>query len=175
MVSQKVESRDRRRRGFEARRCSIHQPRHQFREDEGFWCCKSAGWRSAKSQCTISRRLTKKLLCFPIGTNSTRRKYTSKGRKTHDMATQEIPEWHCYRCVCCSFRPIECRPLTNPRLEQAMQQPSELSQQEIVDNLDPTEWARLDKVRNIGIAVRRTWLKRHREGRAQDLHQTGAH
>ncbi|KAF1350101.1 P-loop containing nucleoside triphosphate hydrolase protein [Delphinella strobiligena] len=38
-------------------------------------------------------------------------------------------------------------------LEQAMQQPSELSQQAIVDNLDPTEWARLDRVRNIGIAA----------------------
>jgi len=38
-------------------------------------------------------------------------------------------------------------------LEQAMQQPSELSQQAIVDNLDPKEWARLDRVRNIGIAV----------------------
>ena len=34
-----------------------------------------------------------------------------------------------------------------------MQQPSELSQQAIVDNLDPKEWARLDRVRNIGIAV----------------------
>ena len=42
------------------------------------------------------------------------------------------------------------------RLEQAMQQPSELSQQQIVDNLDPVEWARLDRVRNIGIAVRRS-------------------
>ncbi|KAL1297873.1 hypothetical protein AAFC00_006395 [Neodothiora populina] len=38
-------------------------------------------------------------------------------------------------------------------LEQAMQQPSELSQQAIVDNLDPAEWARLDRVRNIGIAA----------------------
>ena len=40
------------------------------------------------------------------------------------------------------------------RLEQAMQQPSDLSQDIIVDNLDPKEAARLDKVRNIGIAVR---------------------
>lgn len=34
-----------------------------------------------------------------------------------------------------------------------MQQPSELSQQAIVDNLDPAEWSRLDRVRNIGIAA----------------------
>lgn len=34
-----------------------------------------------------------------------------------------------------------------------MQQPSELSQQAIVDNLDPQEWSRLDNLRNIGIAV----------------------
>lgn len=34
-----------------------------------------------------------------------------------------------------------------------MQQPSDLSQDTIVENLDPKEAARLDKVRNIGIAV----------------------
>ncbi|KAF2088795.1 translation elongation factor G [Saccharata proteae CBS 121410] len=38
-------------------------------------------------------------------------------------------------------------------LEAAIQDPSQLSQQAIVDNLDPVELARLSKVRNIGIAA----------------------
>jgi len=38
-------------------------------------------------------------------------------------------------------------------LEQA-QDPNQLSQDTIVQQLDPQEQARLDKVRNIGIAVR---------------------
>ncbi|KAF2148732.1 elongation factor G 1, mitochondrial precursor [Myriangium duriaei CBS 260.36] len=38
-------------------------------------------------------------------------------------------------------------------LEKAMEQPSELAQETIVENLDPKEAARLDKVRNIGIAA----------------------
>ncbi|TKA76752.1 Elongation factor G, mitochondrial [Friedmanniomyces simplex] len=38
-------------------------------------------------------------------------------------------------------------------LETAVQDPSALSQEAIVDNLDPKEAARLDKVRNIGIAA----------------------
>ncbi|KAI7341712.1 hypothetical protein KC336_g23335, partial [Hortaea werneckii] len=37
--------------------------------------------------------------------------------------------------------------------EAAVQDPSTLSQEAIVDNLDPQEAARLDKVRNIGIAA----------------------
>jgi len=39
-------------------------------------------------------------------------------------------------------------------LEQAQEDPSQLSQDTIVQQLDPQEQARLDKVRNIGIAVR---------------------
>jgi len=39
------------------------------------------------------------------------------------------------------------------RLEQAKQDPSALTQEEIVENLDPAEWARLSRVRNIGIAA----------------------
>lgn len=42
------------------------------------------------------------------------------------------------------------------RLESAQQDPSQLSQETIVENLDPAEWARLQKVRNIGIAVGHT-------------------
>jgi elongation factor G len=38
-------------------------------------------------------------------------------------------------------------------LEQA-QDPTQLSQDTIIQQLDPKEQARLDKVRNIGIAVR---------------------
>jgi hypothetical protein len=38
-------------------------------------------------------------------------------------------------------------------LEQA-QDPNQLSQETIIQQLDPQELARLDKVRNIGIAVR---------------------
>jgi len=37
-----------------------------------------------------------------------------------------------------------------------MEQPLDLAQETIVENLDPKEAARLDKVRNIGIAVRIT-------------------
>lgn len=39
-------------------------------------------------------------------------------------------------------------------MEQASADPSTLSQETIVENLDPVEAARLSKVRNIGIAVR---------------------
>jgi hypothetical protein len=39
------------------------------------------------------------------------------------------------------------------RLEQATEDPSTLAQETIIQNLDPVEAARLDKVRNIGIAV----------------------
>ena len=38
-------------------------------------------------------------------------------------------------------------------LEAAAASPEGLSQAAIIDNLDPVEAARLDKVRNIGIAV----------------------
>jgi len=38
-------------------------------------------------------------------------------------------------------------------LEAAAASPDTLSQAAIIDNLDPVEAARLDKVRNIGIAV----------------------
>jgi len=38
-------------------------------------------------------------------------------------------------------------------LEAAAASPETLSQAAIIDNLDPVEAARLDKVRNIGIAV----------------------
>jgi elongation factor G len=38
-------------------------------------------------------------------------------------------------------------------LEQAQEDPSQLSQETIIQQLDPKEQARLDKVRNIGIAV----------------------
>lgn len=39
------------------------------------------------------------------------------------------------------------------RLEAASSNPETLSQEAIIDNLDPVEAARLSKVRNIGIAV----------------------
>jgi elongation factor G len=42
------------------------------------------------------------------------------------------------------------------RLEQATEDPSALTQETIIERLDPVEAARLDKVRNIGIAVRIT-------------------
>lgn len=41
-------------------------------------------------------------------------------------------------------------------LEAAAANPEALSQEAIIDNLDPSEAARLDKVRNIGIAVYNT-------------------
>ena len=41
----------------------------------------------------------------------------------------------------------------NCRLEQAAEDPSALTQETIIEKLDPVEAARLDKVRNIGIAV----------------------
>lgn len=41
-----------------------------------------------------------------------------------------------------------------PRLEKALDNPENLAQETIVANLDPIEAARLDKLRNIGIAVR---------------------
>lgn len=37
--------------------------------------------------------------------------------------------------------------------EHAAADPETLSQQAIIDNLDPKEWERLSRVRNIGIAV----------------------
>lgn len=40
-------------------------------------------------------------------------------------------------------------------MEKASADPSTLSQETIVENLDPVEAARLSKVRNIGIAVSR--------------------
>lgn len=40
------------------------------------------------------------------------------------------------------------------RLEKASNKPEELTQEAIIDNLDPKEWERLSRVRNIGIAVR---------------------
>lgn len=40
-------------------------------------------------------------------------------------------------------------------MEKATADPSTLSQETIVENLDPIEAARLARVRNIGIAVRR--------------------
>jgi hypothetical protein len=39
------------------------------------------------------------------------------------------------------------------RLEKAAADPEALSQDAIIQNLDPKEWQRLSKVRNIGIAV----------------------
>jgi hypothetical protein len=39
------------------------------------------------------------------------------------------------------------------RLEEAAE-PETLSQETIIDNMSPEEWARLSRVRNIGIAVR---------------------
>jgi hypothetical protein len=39
------------------------------------------------------------------------------------------------------------------RLEQAQEDPSQLSQEAIIEQLDPREQARLARVRNIGIAV----------------------
>ncbi|RJE16621.1 hypothetical protein PHISCL_11042, partial [Aspergillus sclerotialis] len=39
-------------------------------------------------------------------------------------------------------------------LDAAASNPESLSQEAIIDNLDPAEAARLDRVRNIGIAVR---------------------
>ena len=39
------------------------------------------------------------------------------------------------------------------RQEQAIENPEELSQDKIVQNVDPKEWDRLSRVRNIGIAV----------------------
>ena len=39
------------------------------------------------------------------------------------------------------------------RLEKAAADPEALSQDIIIQNLDPKEWQRLSKVRNIGIAV----------------------
>lgn len=45
--------------------------------------------------------------------------------------------------------------IANPvySLEAAASTPETLSQEAIIENLDPTEAARLDRVRNIGIAV----------------------
>ncbi|RMZ72278.1 elongation factor G mitochondrial [Pyrenophora seminiperda CCB06] len=45
------------------------------------------------------------------------------------------------------------RLIDNSRLEQAKQDPSTLTQEKIVENLDPVEWERLSRVRNIGIAA----------------------
>lgn len=44
------------------------------------------------------------------------------------------------------------------RLEQATEDPSALTQETIIQQLDPVEAARLDKVRNIGIAVRCAYI-----------------
>ena len=45
------------------------------------------------------------------------------------------------------------RRLRNIRQEQAIEDPEALSQETIVAKLDPKEWERLSRVRNIGIAV----------------------
>lgn len=48
--------------------------------------------------------------------------------------------------------------LTLDSLEKAKEQPQNLAQETIVANLNPVEAARLDKLRNIGIAVSQTVL-----------------
>jgi len=41
----------------------------------------------------------------------------------------------------------------NYSMDQAAADPDSLSQETIIENIDPKEWARLSRVRNIGIAV----------------------
>ena len=67
------------------------------------------------------------------------------------------PQCFCYRlCSVSSSSVLFIRShliyLSNS-LEAAAANPEALSQAAIIDNLDPVEAARLDKVRNIGIAV----------------------
>lgn len=60
------------------------------------------------------------------------------------------------RCSSCRVRSqsgITVLMLIVRRLEQAQEDPSQLSQERIIQQLDPAEQARLAKVRNIGIAV----------------------
>lgn len=64
----------------------------------------------------------------------------------------------CY-CICSVSYPgyLKCcraySDVSVSSLEAAAASPETLSQAAIIDNLDPVEAARLDKVRNIGIAV----------------------
>src|SRR4051812_47905653 len=63
-------------------------------------------------------------------------------------AFHEASVLHWPSSASCNWRLIKTH-----RLEQAKDDPSTLTQETIVENLNPAEWARLSKVRNIGIAA----------------------
>lgn len=69
------------------------------------------------------------------------------------MAREKTSKRCCRCCVGSSSYLSRFGLLTDCRLEKALEQPGQLSQETIVENLDSKEAARLDKVRNIGIAV----------------------
>lgn len=64
--------------------------------------------------------------------------------QNHERITQHIQQWQSRRWQSGAAAAV---------LETAMHDPTSLSQDAIVQNLDPAEAARLDKVRNIGIAA----------------------
>jgi hypothetical protein len=69
--------------------------------------------------------------------------------------TEKMAKWHCSRNVCLPLMIIPVWmtvKLTTNRLEKASSE-EELSQETIIQNLDPKEAHRLSRVRNIGIAV----------------------
>lgn len=65
------------------------------------------------------------------------------------------PQCECflYYHYCCHFYYGLANCFVLVRLEAAASTPETLSQEAIIENLDPVEAARLSKVRNIGIAV----------------------
>lgn len=126
-------------------------PLYQY---EGSGCRKGAGY--ALAICSIWRPLP---YLSSIGGAETI-EHTSNGDEMFAgnctegaMGTTTVAIGGC-SCVCIlshSMAPFDI--LMTIRLEQAAEDPSALTQETIIEKLDPVEAARLDKVRNIGIAV----------------------
>jgi elongation factor G len=140
---------------------SLQQPISlQVLQDEGAIHCAGAIarlWLSAhRRSFNIPNPFTMRSLdrCSATNTIHTRHKDRHLDSEADTQYTEEMAICSC-TSVCHTYR---CRRgswmLTRHcRLEQAKEDPSALTQEKIVENLNPVEWERLSRVRNIGIAA----------------------